>query len=77
MRLLTHLHTPLNLFNNAPEESKSGGTRFVLPTYLHFGSFLGFERLWAGTLTVFGPGLPLVRTGRHLVLVAIIDIPHK
>ena len=40
--------------------------------HLHFGKVLGVDRLCAGTLTVFGPGFFVVRTGRHFVLVAIV-----
>jgi len=40
--------------------------------YLHFGSAFGFERVWAGTFTVFGPGLPPTRVGLHLVFVAML-----
>lgn len=42
-----------------------------LLAYLHFGSGLGTDRLCAGTVTVFGPGLPVVRVGRHFTLLTI------
>lgn len=42
-----------------------------LLAYLHFGSGLGIDRLCAGTVTVFGPGLPVVRVGRHFTLLTI------
>jgi len=47
----------------------------LLPNYLHFGNGLGFDRLCAGTVTVLGSGLPTIRVGRHLTLVAIISSP--
>ena len=49
-----------------------GARRLLLTrSYLHLGNLLGLERVWGLTLTRFGPGFAFVRTGRHLVLVAI------
>lgn len=58
-------------------ECKLKNIKEVAPTqtylgYLHFGSAFGFERVWAGTFTVFGPGLPATRVGLHLVFVAML-----